>query len=241
VIAFVAGATGYVGQALVRRLARGGHRAVAHVRPDSPRLADWRRRLDAVVGAEVDATPWEEAAMTATLARLRPDAVFALLGTTRRRGAAAARGGGDPARESYEAVDYGLTALLVRAAGRAAADTGHRPRVVYLSSVGVGPSARGAYLQVRWRMEQELRAAGLPWVVARPSFITGPDREEDRPAERIGAAVTDALLAPVGWLGGRRLADRYRSTTADALAAALERLARDPAAAGRVVEGDGLR
>lgn len=237
-IAFVAGATGYVGQALVRRLAAAGHRAVAHVRPDSPRRAEWEARFRQW-GAEPDATPWDDDAMTATLARLRPDAVFALLGTTRARGrTAAARG----ATESYETVDYGLTALLRRAAERAAAPTGHRPRFVYLSSAGVGPSARGDYLKVRWRLERELAAGALPWTVARPSFITGPDRAESRPAERVGAAAVDALLAPLRLLpGGRATADRWRSTTADELAGALVRLAADPAAAGRVVEGDGLR
>jgi hypothetical protein len=78
-------------------------------------------------------------------------------------------------------------------------------------------------------------------VIARPSFITGPDRDESRPAERLGAAVVDALAAPARLFGGRRLADRYRSTTAAELAAALVRLAADPAAAGRVLEGDALR
>jgi nucleoside-diphosphate-sugar epimerase len=139
--AFVAGATGYVGRAVVAELSRraGGAAAgrrprgrrdaapVAHVRPDSPRLAEWRATF-ARMHAAVDATPWDAAAMTAALVRLRPPAVFALLGTTRRRG----RGTGD----TYESVDYGLTALLLRAARRAADATGVAPRFVYLSSVG---------------------------------------------------------------------------------------------------------
>jgi hypothetical protein len=77
--------------------------------------------------------------------------------------------------------------------------------------------------------------------VARPSFITGPDRAERRPAERLGAAVVDAALAPLRLVGLGAAADRWRSTSADELAAALVRLAADPAAAGRVVGGDRLR
>jgi uncharacterized protein YbjT (DUF2867 family) len=205
---------------------------VAHVRPDSPRLAEWRATF-AALGARADATAWDEAAMADTLARLRPPAVFALLGTTRRRGEATG--------DTYESVDYGLTALLLRAARRAADRSGAAPRVVYLSALGASRASRNAYLAVRGRFEGELAASGLPYVVARPSFITGPDRGESRPAERAGAAALDALLAPARALGARRLADRYRSTSAAELAAALVRLAADPAAAGRVVEGDGLR
>src|SRR5215217_2597869 len=83
--AFVAGATGYTGREVVRALVARGVRAVAHVRPDSPRLAEWRERFGEV-GADVDATPWEEPAIRAALARWRPTHVFALLGTTRERG-----------------------------------------------------------------------------------------------------------------------------------------------------------
>ena len=236
--AFVAGATGYVGRALVRTLAARRTPVVAHVRADSPQLDQWRARF-AALGATVDATPWDEDAMAATLAALRPTAVFALLGTTRQRAraAAAARGAAD----GYEHVDYGLTALLLRATQRAARETGTTPRFVYLSSVGADAASRNPYLAVRGRLEAELRTSGLPWTVARPSFITGPDRDESRPAERIGAAVVDAALAIPGWLGARRLRDRWRSTTADELAGALARLAEDPRAAGSVVEGDGLR
>jgi uncharacterized protein YbjT (DUF2867 family) len=166
-----------VGQAVVRRLAAAGHRAAAHVRPDSARREAWEARFRAW-GAEPDATPWDEGRHRGTLARRRPDAVFALLGTTRARGRAAA-GARVPSRTRR--VDYyALTALLRRAAERAAGETGHAPRFVYLSAAGVGPSARGSYLAVRWRVERELAAGALPWTVARPSFITGPDRAERR-------------------------------------------------------------
>lgn len=229
----VAGATGYVGRAVVGELVADGERAVAHVRPDSERRAAWRERFEAI-GAEVDETPWEREAIHATIARLRPTVVFALLGTTRSRGREAAKHGG---AESYETVDYGLTALLIDALRTQAPDA----RFVYLSSMGVGPEARGAYLQARLRVEQELKQSGLDHVIARPSFITGPGRDDRRPLERGAAALLDVALGALALFGARRTRERYRSTTNTRLARALVRLARDPEMVDTVVEAEGLR
>jgi nucleoside-diphosphate-sugar epimerase len=231
--AFVAGATGYTGREVVRALRARGADTLAHVRPDSARLAEWRARFGAL-GAEVDTTPWEAGPMAATLRRFRPDAVFALLGTTRARARRASGHGGD---QGYEAVDFGLTMLLYRAAEASEA----RPRFVYLSAAGVGEGGGNSYLRARARVERALREGSLPYTVARPSFITGPDRDEFRLGERLAARMTDGLLAVVGLMGGRRLRERYRSTSNVILADALVRLAVDPAAVGRVVESEGLR
>ena len=232
VVAFVAGATGYTGREVVRELARRGARTLAHVRPDASRRDEWRDRF-AAMGAEADTTPWDQALMTATLARLRPTHVFALLGTTRARAAAERR----TAAEGYERVDYGLSAMLLRASVAAAS----RPRFVYLSAAGVRAGRRNPYLAVRWRLEEELRASGLSYVIARPSFITGADRDEPRPGERAVAAAVDALTGVASLIGARRFADRYRSTTNVALARALVRLALDPGATAAVVESEALR
>ena len=232
VVAFVAGATGYTGREVVRELTRRGARTLAHVRPDASRRDDWRDRF-AALGAEVDTTPWEEPLLAATLSRLRPTHVFALLGTTRARAAAERR----TAAEGYVRVDYGLSAMLLRAAIAA----GSRPRFVYLSAAGVRAGRSNPYLAVRWRLEEELRASGLPYVIARPSFITGADRDEPRPGERAAAAAVDALAGVVRLVGARRIADRYRSTTNVALARALVRLALDPGATAAVVESEALR
>ena len=230
--AFVAGATGYTGRALVPVLVERGLRTVAHVRPDSSGLPRWRARfVDA--GAEVDITAWDPGAMATTMARLRPTHVFALLGTTRRR----AHREGMTGTEAYDRVDYGLTAMLVEALG--AADL--RPRFVYLSAAGVRKGSSTAYIAVRWRMEETLRGGHVPYTIARPSFITGPGRDEPRVAERLGAAVLDGVLGVVGALGGQRARERYRSTTNSALARALCRIALDPAAENTVVESEELR
>jgi nucleoside-diphosphate-sugar epimerase len=228
--AFVAGATGYTGRAVIDALAGRGVPTIAHVRPDSARLAHWREHF-AALGAAVDATPFELEAMRETLARLAPEALFALLGTTRAR----ARASGDP-HETHEAIDYGLTALLIAAARELPSP----PCFVYLSSIGAGPR-RGAYLRARWMVETELRKSGLPYVIARPSFITGSDRDEPRPGERAAATFTNGLAAVAGAFGARRAGDRWRSLSGSELAAALVAAAFDPAARGNTLDAHDLR
>ncbi len=230
--AFVAGATGYTGRAVVDTLRAQGIATVAHVRADSPRKDEYRDRFERL-GAEIDNTPWEAEAISETLQRVAPTLVFALLGTTRAR----ARSEGMAAQQAYARIDYGLTKWLIDGAQACAVP----PRLVYLSAAGVRADASSAYAAARARSEAALRDSKLPWTIARPSFITGSDRDESRPLERIGAGVGDGLLAVAGMLGGRRLRDRYRSTDAATLARGLVRVALDPAFECRVAESEDLR
>lgn len=214
ITAFVAGATGYTGQRVVEALRARGARVVAHVRPGTSGAAGWRERFGAL-GAELSEVPWTAEAMRAELARVRPDHVFALLGTTRRR--AASEGLDSP----YERIDYGLTALLREAAEAC----GSAPRFHYLSAIGATEATRNPYLRVRGRMERELQAGTLPWLIARPAFVSGPDRAEFRLAERVGAVVTDALLGGLAAIGIRGPRERWGSLTGRELGAAMAQLA----------------
>ena len=235
--AFVAGATGFTGREVVHLLGASTCHVVAHIRPDSPRLETWRNQFE-VWGAQVDTSPWTPEAMTAALRAHSPDAVFALLGTTRARGRAGDRVGDTAA--TYETVDYGLTRVLLDAT--AAIDVS--PRFVYLSAAGVRPDSRGAYYRARARAEAAIVQSRVPHTIARPSFIVGADgrrRDDDRPWERIGARAADAALGVARRLGARRLAARYQAIDNAALARALVELAGEPSAADRVIEAEVLR
>lgn len=232
--AFVAGATGYVGRSVVAELCARGVETWAHVRPDSSRLVEWSDRF-AKQGARVDTTAWDVAPMQRRLTELSPTVVFALLGTTRARSDSAERSGGPPS--GYEAVDYGLTAMLLQSA----AELPGGPLFVYLSAAGVSPDSRSAYLSVRARIERELRDSGLHYVIARPAFVTGDDRDENRPVERWSARVGDAVLSVAALLGARTLRNRWSSITGHQLARGLVRLALDPATRDVVVHSDALR
>lgn len=235
-IAFVAGATGYTGREVVRELRARGIETHAHVRPDSSQLERFRHEFE-TQGALLDATPWEAGAMRETFLRVKPTLVFALLGTTRARAKRASKAGKDPQRESYEAVDYGLTEITLRASISA----GTNPRFVYLSSLGVSDTSTAPYLEVRARIERELRQGTLPYTIARPSFITGADREESRVTEKVTAAVADSILSVVGLLGGRQTKERYSAIDATTLAKALVAVALDPDAKNQTLETEKLR
>ena len=226
--AFVLGATGFVGREVVRQLCVRGTKTYAHVRPDSSRLADWQQRFGEL-GATVDTTPWDVAALAARWRELKPAQVYILIGTTRSKAKSDKLEG-----DIYEAVDLGLTKLAVEAARASEV----KPRIVYLSSVGADASARSAYLRARGKAEEVVKTSGLPWVMARPSIITG-EREDGRLGERTAAVVGDGLLAVAG-VFSRQLRARYRSTTPDVLASALIRIGEAPEH-DKIVDGAELR
>jgi uncharacterized protein YbjT (DUF2867 family) len=171
---------------------------------------------------QVDSTHWEADAMQARFLELRPRGVFALLGTTRKR----AQSAGVSAAQHYQDVDYGLTKLLIDAVEGLGESAGRR--FVYLSSMGVSEGTRSAYLSARARCEAALRQSSLDYLVARPSFITGPTREERRLGERYAASVVDACLTALSWVGWRKPKQSFGSIDDEGLARALLAGAQDP-------------
>lgn len=230
--AFVAGATGLTGREVVRALRARNVETIAHARPNSQALERLRPYFEEL-SASIDETPWELEALTETMRRLRPTLVFALLGTTRKRAKAE---DGLGAKEAYERIDYGLSAMLLRAVQGA----GIRPRFVYLSSLGVKEGAKSPYFAVRARFERELRESGLPFTIVQPSFIVG-ERDDPRPAERIGARIADAGLSLIAALGAKHLASRLRSVDARTLGELLVDVALSPEHEGKTLRMDDLR
>lgn len=106
-----------------------------------------------------------------------------------------------------------------------ARDAGSTPRFSYLSAMGADPRTRNPYLSVRGRLERELAESGLPFLIARPAFVTGADRDERRPTERVAAVVLDGALALVAALGGGGFRARYASLTGRVLAQGMVALA----------------
>ncbi|MBL4634680.1 MAG: NAD(P)H-binding protein [Kofleriaceae bacterium] len=202
-IAFVAGSTGYVGQAVVAALRDRNLECIAHIRPQSSSAVRLQPHFESL-GAKVDCVAWELDALSESLRAHKPSHVFCLIGTTRKQ--AAAEGMSD---NIYERIDLRLTSMLIEAAR----NSGQSPRFVYLSSIGAKSGAKSKYLQARGRAEEMLQESGLPYVIARPSFITGSDRDEARPLERVTASLSDGALSLVSLFGAKKLKKKYQSTS----------------------------
>jgi uncharacterized protein YbjT (DUF2867 family) len=227
--AFIAGATGYTGKALVRDLLGRNVETYAHIRPGSSSLPE-AKHMFTDLGAMVDLTPWEPASMEETLAQIQPTHVFFVIGTTKKRMRE------DEGDNSYEAIDFGLAKLLVDAAKVCES----KPVFVYLSAQGTSEGASTAYYRARWKAEEAVRESGLPYVIARPGFISGGDREESRPMERFGSAVATAAASALGVVGAEKLEDKLRPRDADEMARQLANAALDTACHGETLESQEL-
>jgi nucleoside-diphosphate-sugar epimerase len=227
--AFVAGATGYTGHAIVLECRRRGLETIAHARPTSKRLGILRSTCEDV-GAQLDTTAWELDALRERLVQLRPALLFAALGTTRSRNR-------EEPGASYETVDFGLTMMLLEASR--ACDPA--PRFVYLSAMGAGGAAIGSYMQARKRVERALASSGIPHTIVRPGLITGEDRPEDRRGERRAARLVDGLGSAARRIRLGRLHDRVRSFDGTTLASAMVAAALHPRSEHDVLDARRLR
>ena len=188
------------------------------MRPDSSSSPSGARTFGEL-GAEVDTTPWDVAALAARWRELKPAQVYVLIGTTRSEGEGR-RGAGQHLRDGR----LGLTKLAVDAARASRGRS--RARLPVVGRRGRRRRARRTCV-ARGKAEDAVKGSGLPWVIARPSIITG-ERDDSRLGERTAAVVGDGLLAVAGVFGGKKLRERYRSTTPDVLASALIRLGEAP-------------
>jgi NADH dehydrogenase len=150
----VTGGTGFVGQAVVRRLCASGHRVRLLVRrPESPSA----RALADAEGAELRSGDVLDAqALVAACAGM--DAVVHLVGIIAESGA-----------QTFENIHAGGTRTVVEAARAGAVH-----RFVHMSALGTRPGAASRYHQTKWLAEQSVRRGGMAWTIFRPSIIYGP-------------------------------------------------------------------
>ncbi len=167
--ALVTGATGFIGRALVRRLAAGGTPVIALVR-DPARAAD----LAALPGVELARGDLREPGPLCGLAA-RVSVVYHLAGLTSAR-----------RRAEFMAVNAAATGALAAAAAAAASP----PAFVYVSSLSVAgprtaarpareddpPAPANPYGESKLAGEERLRRAyaGLRWSIVRPPWVYGP-------------------------------------------------------------------
>ena len=229
--AFVLGATGFVGREVVRQLVRARHEDRTRTcGPTRSQLAEWRTRFGEL-GAEVDTTRVGCGRARRRWRELKPAQVYILIGTTRSKAKSDAVAGQHLRGRSTRADADRRRRRARLARSRRASSTCRR-------SAPTPPRARRT-CRARGQAEDVVTQSGLPWVIARPSIITG-EREDSRLGERSAAVVGDGLLAVAGVFGAGSCATRYRSTTPDVLASALIRIGEAPEH-DKIIDGAALR
>lgn len=193
----LAGATGLVGDALLRQLAG---------RPEYAELRVLGRRPPAVEAGHIRFAATDFGDFASLGATLAADDVFCCLGTTIRKAGSEA---------AFERVDYHMVVDLARAAHKAGAR-----RFVVVSAAGAALKSPAFYSRVKARMEQAVADVPFEAVhILRPSLLLG-HRKEWRPAEWLAQQVAPLLARFL--IGPAR---KYRPIAADDVARAMIALA----------------
>ena len=196
----VAGGSGFIGAAVVRRLVAGGHE-VAVMTAHRERSASRIRSLGAksVHGDILDpgSIDWAVKGARAVVQAL----TFPTFPLEKPR-----------RRFTFEEFDHLGTELLVRAAARAGTE-----RYVYVSGSGAAPGAEKSRHRAKWRGEEAVRAAGLAHVILRPSWVFGP---EDPALNKFVAFHRFLPFVPVIGDGAQRLQPVFVGDVAEVVARA---------------------
>ena len=167
-VAVVAGATGLVGQELMRQLCASSQHSAVIAFARNPQALSLAVKSEKIV---VRPLPSGDDNIVG-------DEFYCALGTTIKKAGS---------RQAFAAVDHDLVLDLAKRA-----KAGGVGRVVVVTSVGSNPNSKNFYLRVKGQIERALMALGLQRLeIYRPSLLLG-HRGELRPLERLGV-----LSAPV--------------------------------------------
>jgi NADH dehydrogenase len=151
---FVTGATGFVGEAIVRQLYQTGHSVRMLVRTNRSVVLDEIRKS---TGAEVQVGNILDAeSLRGALKGI--DAVIHLVGIISEVG-----------ESTFENVHVRGTENVV-----AAVREGGVKRFIHMSALGTRPNAAACYHRTKWEAEEIVRGSGLEFTIFRPSLIFGP-------------------------------------------------------------------
>jgi uncharacterized protein YbjT (DUF2867 family) len=206
----VLGASGFIGRAIVKRLAAEGA-VVAAVARHAHEATFLKPMGDVGQIALIDADMRDDGALAAVVAGA--DIVVNAIGILYQRGA-----------QSFEAMHARLPVRLAVAA-QAAGVT----QILHVSALGADPQSASSYARTKAEGESELRAAFPAAIVLRPALVFGP---EDDFFNRFGAYARFLPALPLIGGGKTRFQPVYVGDVADAAVAALQR----EDAAGQVFE-----
>jgi uncharacterized protein YbjT (DUF2867 family) len=157
-VILVAGGSGFIGAAVVRRLVgRGSEVAVMTAHPQRSRERIERLGATAVPGDVLDPDSLVRAVegVDAVIQTL----TFPTFPTERPR-----------KRYTFEEFDHLGTERLATASAKAGAQ-----RYVFASGVGAAPHAAEVWSRAKWFGEEAVRSSGIPHAIIRPSWVYGPE------------------------------------------------------------------
>ncbi len=204
-IVAIAGGSGFIGRAIVRRLAGAAATRVRVLTRDPARArARFAGAIDNVEFTAADVTAGAHLAA-------------AVAGATAIVGAAQFDGYPieNPARGlTFERVDYGGTLALIAAAREAGIG-----RFIYISGAAANEQSAVAAFRFKGRAERALREAGLEFTIFRPSLVYGA---EDRVVNGIAQALKFAPIMLAPGSGRQRLQPLLVDDLAACVALAIE-------------------
>jgi NADH dehydrogenase len=196
----VAGGSGFIGSAIVKRLVRTGAQVAvmtAHPERSSQRIEDLGARP--VQGDVLDPTSLDKAVAGAEA--VIQTLTFPTFPVEKPR-----------KRFTFEEFDHVGTEKLVQAAARAGVK-----RFVYCSGVGAARDAPKVRFRAKWEGEEAVRALGIPHAIIRPSWVYGP---QDIALNKFVAFHRWLPFVPVVGNGSQRLQPVFVEDVAEALAQA---------------------
>jgi uncharacterized protein YbjT (DUF2867 family) len=196
----VAGGSGFIGRAVVRRLVREGFDVAAMTAHPSRSAARIQGMGARVVRGDVLDSATLPAAVDGVAAVVQALTFPTFPVQVPRK------------RYTFEEFDHLGVARLVTAASKAGVG-----RFVFVSGSGAAPDVRAPWFLAKWAGEEAVRAAGIDHAIVRPSWIYGP---EDRALNSFVAFHRALPFVPVVGDGRQRLQPVFVDDVAEVVARA---------------------
>ncbi len=209
--ATIIGASGLVGNSLLRQLLTNPHFSQVQILVRNSLGIEDPKLTEIIVDFK------DEGAFSSAL--LENSVIFSCVGTTQKK----VNGNWD----LYKSIDFDITVNAARLG-----HTKHCSNFIFVSAIGADKNASNKYLKLKGQIEKNIELQHLPRVFAlRPSLLIGPRSEF-----RLGEKIAQWAMPAFNFL----LPYKYKTITADQVAAKMISLSHSTSMGFHIVEGKPL-